>query len=158
MADSTILHMGSPAAPPSPNEVSLAVSTNVDPFTGTIYSVDQGTPVTPDPDGSGVILAQGDDIDTSVVTGLASSAGEAPGSVRARFAGPLTLTTEQWDARVTGQSGGLTPNAIYYLSAAANGKLTKTPPSSPDFVTPVGFALSATTMMIQIQTPVVGAG
>jgi len=84
------------------------------------------------------------------VAGLAATAGEKPGSVDVQYAGPMTLTTAQWDF-ITGQSGGLTPHAIYYLSAATAGKLTTTAPvSGGSFVTPVGFALNATTMMVQI--------
>jgi hypothetical protein len=58
--------------------------------------------------------------------------------------GVLTATTTQWDA-VTGQTGGLTFNATYYLSNATNGALTSTAPTS-GYVVRVGTALSTTKM------------
>jgi len=92
---------------------------------------------------------------TSNCAGLCNGAGEknsvtgAPGQVRYQYAGPLTLTTAQWD-NITGQSGGLTPHATYYISAATAGRLTTTPPSNPNYIAPIGFAMDAETMMIQI--------
>lgn len=68
--------------------------------------------------------------------------------------GPLTLTTEQWDA-VAGTSGGLTPYAPYYLAAFGFGQLSSTPPSvSGEYLVCVGFALSPTTFIIAPQVPV----
>jgi hypothetical protein len=112
-------------------------------------SVDPGTPVTTDPSGGDIIFSRANAGGTANVAGLASSAGEAPGNVNVQYGGPLTLTTEQWDAR-TGGSGGLTPGDVYYLSAATAGLLTTTPPVNPNYITPIGFALSATTMQLQI--------
>jgi len=64
------------------------------------------------------------------------------------IAGTLTATTGQWDA-VTGQTGGLTSGAQYYLSAVTAGALTTTPPSTTGhFVVNVGRALSTTVMLI----------
>jgi len=122
------------------------------PATSEPYSIDAGgavAPSNPSPTETDVIYARANAANTSNVAGLASSSGEYPGYVNVQAAGPLTLTTDQWDAR-TGQTGGLTPQAIYYLSAATPGALTTTPPSNPNYITPVGFAMSATTMMIQI--------
>lgn len=140
MSDITKLNAGKGPAPGS-NQLRAQVS-DVE------ISVDGGEPVTGDGSG-GIIFAKGNDDTTANVTGLAATAGENPGSVNVQFAGPLTLSTARWD-HVTGQSGGLTPKAIYYLSAATQGKLTTTPPSNPNYITPVGFALSEDTMMIQI--------
>lgn len=67
--------------------------------------------------------------------------------------GPLTATTAQWDA-VTGQTGGLTSGAKYYLDNAQAGKLTSTPPTT-GFLARVGKATSATTMTVRID-PVIG--
>ena len=114
-------------------------------------SVEPGDPV--------VILDEVDWCDataraTSNCAGLAVSSGErqtdgTPGGfIDIQYAGPCTLTTDQWD-RVTGGTGGLTPHSTYYLSAT-RGKLTTSVLESPDYVAPIGFALTATTMMIQI--------
>lgn len=110
-------------------------------------SVDQGSPVTLF-DQLG--FSQANAAASANCAGLAATAGEKPGPVDVQFAGPMTLTVDQW-ANITGEANGLTAHAIYYVSAATPGKLTKTAPNgSGQFVTPVGFALSATTMMIQI--------
>jgi hypothetical protein len=62
--------------------------------------------------------------------------------------GILVASTAQWDA-VTGQTGGLTPGAIYYLDDTAAGKLTTTAPtSSGAYVYIVGNALSSTDLNI----------
>ena len=66
--------------------------------------------------------------------------------------GPVDFTTEQWD-NVTGQTGGLTPGAAYYLSAAVAGKLTTTAPSGVgDFIVYIGVGRDPTTMILNIQT------
>jgi hypothetical protein len=68
--------------------------------------------------------------------------------------GVLVATTGEWDA-ITGDTGGLTAGANYYLDAAAAGKLTATPPSSSgEFVVRVGHALSATELEIEVQQPI----
>ena len=64
--------------------------------------------------------------------------------------GSLVASTAQWDA-VTGQTGGLTPGALYYLSAATAGMLTTTAPTADGhYVAQVGKALSSTEMEISI--------
>jgi hypothetical protein len=64
--------------------------------------------------------------------------------------GFLTASTAQWDA-VTGQTGGLTPGALYYLSVATAGKLTSDGPDTVgDFVARVGRAVSVTRMEVAI--------
>lgn len=62
--------------------------------------------------------------------------------------GVVEATTTQWDA-VTGQTGGLTFGARYYLSNASNGALTTTAPTS-GFVVLVGVALSTTKLALQL--------
>ena len=65
----------------------------------------------------------------------------------------IVLATATWDA-ITGQSGGLTPGATYYLAPVA-GMLTTTPPSSPgQSVCVVGRALSATEFLVFPQAPI----
>ena len=64
-------------------------------------------------------------------------------------AGELTTgSTADWDA-VTGQTGGLTSGAVYYLSNTTNGKITTTAPTS-GFICPIGYAESSTNMQIRI--------
>lgn len=62
-----------------------------------------------------------------------------------QFSGSMILTTAQWD-EVTGQAGGLTPGAPYYLDVTP-GKLTTTPPAT-GVVRLVGVASSTTVMVI----------
>lgn len=86
---------------------------------------------------------------TYAVIGLvadASIANAASGSIA--VVGTLTATTGEWDT-VTGQTGGLTAGAQYYLSAVTAGRLTSTPPSTTGhYVVNVGRALSTTVMLI----------
>jgi len=68
--------------------------------------------------------------------------------------GILTATTTQWDA-VTGQSGGLTPGANYFLDPSTPGKLTLTAPTTVgQFVVRVGYAISSTEFEIEIGQPI----
>ena len=89
---------------------------------------------------------------TCEVAGLvrdASVANASTGSVLTD--GILTASTAQWDA-ITGQTGGLTPGAVYFLSAAVAGKLTSTAPTSIGaYVVRVGRAFSTTDMDVTIQ-------
>ncbi len=62
--------------------------------------------------------------------------------------GRLTLTTAQWDV-VTGQSGGLTPGAPYYVSDEDAGEITTTAPSDLNSVVLlVGIALNSVTLLL----------
>ncbi len=71
------------------------------------------------------------------------------GSVTVLPYGITSLTTAQWDAVVTGGSGGLLRGRAYYMDAATAGKLTSTKPtSSGTFVTRVGIALNPTSLML----------
>ena len=68
--------------------------------------------------------------------------------------GKLTATTGQWDA-VTGQTGGLTPGANYFLDPTTPGMLTLTAPTTVgQFVVRVGYAVSATEFEIEIGQPI----
>lgn len=88
---------------------------------------------------------------TSKVIGLcmANIANSASGVVITN--GEITATTGQWD-NVTGGSGGLTPDATYYLSAATAGAITDTAPTTASqYVVEVGIALSTTKLLVNIQ-------
>lgn len=89
---------------------------------------------------------------TAKVLGLvrdASVAASSQGIVQTD--GVLAATTAQWDA-ITGQTGGLTSGATYFLSAAVAGKLTTTAPTATnEYVLAVGEAISTTTLEIASQ-------
>lgn len=68
--------------------------------------------------------------------------------------GILTATTAQWDA-VTGETGGLTVGARYFLDPTTEGNLTQTATTTTtEYVVPVGRALSTLKMAILIETAV----
>jgi adhesin HecA-like repeat protein len=105
-------------------------------------------------DASGIKLADADAWATSSVVGLVADTtidNEASGTIQ--NAGALTATTGQWDA-VTGGSGGLTPGSVYYLSTTEGGLTTTAPTEAGDVVAPIGKALTATVLIINIQIPV----
>lgn len=64
--------------------------------------------------------------------------------------GKITATTAEWDAR-TGQTGGLTPGATYFLGDW--GALTATPPAT-GFLTRLGIATNSTDLGIKISRPI----
>jgi hypothetical protein len=113
-----------------------------------------GAPVYMKADGN-VDLAKADAQATADVLGLvkdASIAAAVSGNVL--LDGVLTATTDQWDA-VAGTTGGLTPGAVYFLSAATAGLLTATAPSTVgQFVVRVGKALSATKLDLTLMAPI----
>ena len=78
------------------------------------------------------------------VLGLVKDASiAASGSGYIQTDGVLSATTAEWD-EVTGETGGLTAGAVYFLSTTAGG-LTQTAPSgSGQFVMKVGMAISTT--------------
>lgn len=68
--------------------------------------------------------------------------------------GVLSLTTSQWDA-ITGQSGGLTSGATYYLDPTTAGMMTPTcPTAAGQYVCITGRALSTTDFQIKISEPI----
>jgi GH18 family chitinase len=113
-----------------------------------------GTPVYTSGSGS-VDKAQADDVATVEVLGLvrdASIATTVAGNIQTD--GVLTATTGQWDA-ITGQTGGLTVGAVYYLSPTTAGNLTVTAPSAVGhFVARIGKAISETELEITIEQSV----
>lgn len=69
--------------------------------------------------------------------------------------GVIVGTTAQWDAVVTGQTGGLTFNSVYFLDPTNVGKLTTTPPTTVGQCnTVVGVALSPTELELEITLPI----
>lgn len=100
-------------------------------------------------------LAKADASGTVEVVGLVRDASigiAASGNIQTD--GVLTASTAQWDA-VTGQTGGLTFGAVYFLSAATAGRITTTAPSTTgQFVMRLGKALSTTDFDISILQPI----
>lgn len=68
----------------------------------------------------------------------------------------VTLTTAQWDT-VTGETGGLTSGAVYYLSTAVLGQITVTAavadPPNIRFNSRIGLAITATELNVLIRAP-----
>lgn len=88
---------------------------------------------------AGIIIALEDVvIDGSDVTATATIQSQAL----------VTLTADAWD-EVTGDSGGLTPGAAYYLDPTTLGFLTTTKPVGiGEFVAQIGVAVTATELAI----------
>jgi hypothetical protein len=111
-----------------------------------------GAPVYSDAAG-GFKKARSNAVATSKVVGLVADSPSitngASGSVAT--ADVLTATTAEWDA-VTGGSGGLTFNTIYYLDPTTAGKMTSTAPTTVgQLVVQLGVALSTIDFKINIQ-------
>lgn len=87
---------------------------------------------------------------TSRVIGLATEGISAAATGTVQVNGVLSLTTAEWDA-VFGTTGGLTPDATYYLSAATAGLGSTTVPTTVgQLVVILGIALSTTELLIRI--------
>jgi len=93
---------------------------------------------------------------TTKPIGLVNTTSIAPaGSGPVLINGVLTATTGQWDAVVTGGSGGLVAGTIYYLSSATAGMLTSTAPSAAGtYVTQIGIALSTTELFVDVKAEI----
>ena len=62
--------------------------------------------------------------------------------------GVLSANTAQWDA-VTGETGGLVANQVYYLSSTTEGlTVNAAPTAATKYVKPVGIGLNTTEMLI----------
>jgi len=113
-----------------------------------------GTPVSINASNGEAVKAQGSSAALANCAGLVRAPASAGDRAVCQYGDVLELTAEQWDA-VTGGSGGLTPNARYYVSAATAGLLTDTAPvGEGTFVSPVGLALSATEMLVSFAAPI----
>lgn len=98
--------------------------------------------------------AKADASGTKDVLGLATAAISSSASGQIQCNGILALTTGQWDA-LCGTTGGLTANAVYFLSPTTAGLLTSTVPTTAgQYVCEVGRALSTTELLIDIRPPV----
>jgi len=104
--------------------------------------------------GGNATPAQADSQPTTRVIGLVQAAAADTDPVEVQVDGIVEALSTEWDA-VTGETGGLTEGAQYYLSADTAGQLTQTAPDAfGEFVVPVGVALSATEMDVEIGAPI----
>ena len=96
-----------------------------------------------------VNLASANSATLSAFVGLVSDTSIGTGNTgNIQFGEILTANTAQWDA-VTGESGGLTAGAIYYLSPTSPGELTQNAPVTVNqYVVQVGRALNSTNFNI----------
>ena len=102
-----------------------------------------------------VDLAQADASGTVEVLGLVKEASiSASSSGAIQTDGVLSATTGQWD-NVTGDTGGLTPGAVYWLDPSTPGGLTDTAPTTvAQYVCRLGKAVSTTELEISIEPPI----
>lgn len=82
--------------------------------------------------------------DDAVVAGVVTRAGDA--GVVVRSFGHVTLTAAQWDL-VTGDLGGLSRGALYWLSPTP-GRITRDQPSPPSELVTVGIAVSDVMLLL----------
>jgi len=65
-----------------------------------------------------------------------------------RYSGIMTGNTAQWDA-VTGETGGLVANQVYYLSSTDSGNTVNAAPTAASkYVVPVGIGINETDLLI----------
>jgi hypothetical protein len=134
--------------PQSGGDISVLVNAEASPIV-------IGTPVFAHTVADNVKKAKANASGTKDVIGLVRSASiAASSSGEIITSGVLLATIGQWDT-VTGQSGGLTIGALYFLDPATSGMLTTTPPTTVgQYVAPVMRALSTTEGLLAIDTPI----
>ena len=97
-----------------------------------------------------VDLANANDITKMKVMGLvATNIIEAGGAGIIALLGKISGSTTQWDS-ITGQAGGLTPNANYFLDIVGGMITNSAPLDRAAFLCPIGSALSETVLNINI--------
>ncbi len=98
--------------------------------------------------------ANADDISSKNIIAFAVAETLAAETGVFQLNGQLTLPTADWDA-ITGETGGLTPGAIYFLDDVDVARITKTAPTTiGSYVVKVGIAISTTDFEIIIGTPI----
>lgn len=141
MSDTTII----PGERPGPSEPSAFLT----PFAAANLPI--GTPVfgvTADDDT--VNAARANAIGTSYVLGLLARPVVDGDRALVQTRGPLTLTIAQWNV-LTGLTGGLTRGPYFVSTAVAGGIQTAIPSSGGQFAAYIGYALSATTLILAPQ-------
>lgn len=97
-------------------------------------------------------LAQANGAVAKNVAGIVTVAADIGFTATVQTDGHVTLTTGEWDA-VTGETGGLTPGKLYYLSPATAGNIEVAPASasSGEYVAPLGTALNTTVLKLDTE-------
>lgn len=107
-----------------------------------------GVPVAIDASSKQAVKARANSATTAVCVGLTTAPVAAGDNAIVKYGDILRLTEDQWD-QVTGDTGGLTAGATYYVDAATAGLISDTPPASEgSFVVPVGTAVSSTELLV----------
>lgn len=109
-----------------------------------------GTPVAVQ---AGAVRGNATNASKSMIVGLVQVSTDVTLQTPVLCAGKMTLTTAEWDT-VTGQSGGLSPSATYYLSETPGGLSTTAPTALGSSVTVVGRASSSTALVMCVSTPI----
>ena len=101
----------------------------------------------------GVAIAKADDFSTAFANAFFIDENVLAGdNGNIRTHGILNATQSQW-AAVTGEPGGLTSGARYYLSETTAGHMTKVPPTS-GFVVFLGTAADHNSFIVRISPPI----
>ena len=95
-------------------------------------------------------LAGSDSVPEACFRGFALESAGVGFAVTYQSDGVLTFPESTWDA-ITGDTGGLTPGALYHLAPAV-GTMSKTPPSTGYFLV-IGRALDSEKLVIEIDDP-----
>jgi len=135
MSDSEIVAGGLPPAPP--NSYNPIMHSAVVPGNAVAASA---------ADDDTAVLANEASATTRQFLGLCLRGGAAGQRVGVRYAGPVVLSTDEWDA-IAGTTGGLARNTWYYVSAATAGHITATANAAGA----IGFAVSPTCLFINLQ-------
>jgi hypothetical protein len=139
MADTSIIAGG--RAPGNPSIYNPLARANM--LVGTpVATIDTGEP--------GVFGAGASSDDTPFAIGLLTNVGVTGNHTLMQTAGFMELSTADWDA-ITGQTGGLTQGAPYYLRSASSHPMGTTPlAGAGTFTVKLGIAISATEFFVQI--------
>jgi hypothetical protein len=161
MADKTLLVIGSDGLPQqlqAGDRPVVAISANdIRNYTNgeSSAAIAIGAPVYASAAGT-VKLAKANAKATSGVVGLGYDVTTAFGATgNIQCSGVMIATTGQWDSVITGGSGGLTFNTLYFLDPAAFGKLTATPPTTVGYCNVlIGRAISTTELALALGQPI----
>lgn len=153
-------HEVSPNVEATQQDVLTAIRTQsagvfTDPFTGTNGDVVPLLAAMPlaQPGASLVRATAGSGFALAHVVGLVVVGGGLALPVRTLALGVLTLPTSVWDA-VTGDVGGLVPGVRYYLGTLLGRLSTAAPVVPGQYVTVIGSAISAVTLLVNPETPI----
>ncbi len=120
---------------------------------GFVSNANKGAPVRLDSSGD-ALAAQADVAANAKAIGLAVSTVVSGDPANIQFAGLFSASSGEWNA-ITGEAGGLTPGATYYLDAAAPGGMTTVAPTTAgQVVQEMGVALTDLVFLIAIKQPI----